>query len=532
MRKFEAANERIEAKQNRASAHAQPSRAQTLDASAIDARLNDANPGKQALVDVEKDRRSDETPIPQWKPTLRVDAFLGEWLSPAYFEFITAPPNSTMMVAGAKLDLMRRGSPLQGAREAGPPPQTPESHWQDGLVKRSGRKVSFQLDGLADSLPKVDRTDNDGTDRKDYGLPSTSPRSRHHSISNGYAPPVPTYAIQANKAIPAGYVAHARDACIRLDFQWDSMRDPQDWGDGGEYGEGWGSMHRRMRRGLMEMISWYRKESPYYDPQATDDANDKSIATEDDGDVVLVIVTHGAPCNALIGALTNQPVLLDVGMGSLTMAVHKGKATTSPSPVRRRSSVAAARRRPSVDCSQADEYEMRYTASSEHLRAGADPLKIPQLQSSYLSAIPEGRCGGSSASSDGSLTPAELENPSARNAALGSMRRSRATTMGSGHRNDSADSTSSNSGLWANRSATLVEPSETLPSREGSFNSDDDGTLANTSEVREVSNPPPTASVTRLPDRAMTQNQGGGGLWGSGGAKKPPVRRWTVVESK
>jgi hypothetical protein len=44
-----------------------------------------------------------QTPAPQQaiqKATLRVDAFLGEWLSPDYFEHITAPPPSVMMVAG------------------------------------------------------------------------------------------------------------------------------------------------------------------------------------------------------------------------------------------------------------------------------------------------------------------------------------------------------------------------------------------------------------------------------------------------
>ena len=42
------------------------------------------------------------------KSTVRVDAFLGEWLTPDYFEQITPPPSSVMMVAGAKADLLRR----------------------------------------------------------------------------------------------------------------------------------------------------------------------------------------------------------------------------------------------------------------------------------------------------------------------------------------------------------------------------------------------------------------------------------------
>src|SRR5699024_3533421 len=39
---------------------------------------------------------------------LRVDAFLGEWLCPDYFEHITPPPSSERLIAGAKAELLRR----------------------------------------------------------------------------------------------------------------------------------------------------------------------------------------------------------------------------------------------------------------------------------------------------------------------------------------------------------------------------------------------------------------------------------------
>ncbi len=46
--------------------------------------------------------RPQEQPENIKKSTIRVDAFLGEWLTPDYFEQITPPPSSIMMVAGAK----------------------------------------------------------------------------------------------------------------------------------------------------------------------------------------------------------------------------------------------------------------------------------------------------------------------------------------------------------------------------------------------------------------------------------------------
>ena len=42
------------------------------------------------------------------KSVLRLDSFLGEWLSPDYFEHITPPPRSMLMLATAKAELLRR----------------------------------------------------------------------------------------------------------------------------------------------------------------------------------------------------------------------------------------------------------------------------------------------------------------------------------------------------------------------------------------------------------------------------------------
>lgn len=422
LKKFEAAHERISAKQTKQSNA--PARSFTMDSTAMEARYKNGNSQGQVQDSSSSDEAKTEPYTANiWKPTLRIDAFLGEWLSPEYFEFITSPPSSYMMVAGAKAELMRRAEEILGARVEGEGPKSPAHEWQNGLVNgsASARKtsISFKLDNVAEALPRDTGSNINGTDRKDYGTSSSVNRSRYHSISKGYAPPVPTYAIRATEAIPLGFVSHARDSCIRLDFQWDSQREPQNWGNGGEHGEGWRSMHKRVRRGLMEMIQWYKKEGPYYDPQDVNDANGVNDSSEEDEELILILVTHGAPCNALIGALTNQPVLLDVGMGSLTMAVHKG-TPSSPAPVQRRTS-AHSRRRSSVDTSQSEDYVMRYTASSDHLRAGADPLRIPQLQSPFLKAIPEGQGNGGSSGSgtNGSTTPEMLDQPSVRNAALG-----------------------------------------------------------------------------------------------------------------
>jgi hypothetical protein len=114
------------------------------------------------------------------------------------------------------------------------------------------------------------------------------------------------------------------------------MRGPLEWGDGGKFGEEWTDMHRRFRNGIQRLVDWYASaENPTEMVTKTarwtskEASNSADCAVEDDPEeddeteAIVILVSHGAGCNALIGALTHQPVLTDVGMASLTMAVRK-----------------------------------------------------------------------------------------------------------------------------------------------------------------------------------------------------------------
>ena len=329
---------------------------------------------------------------------LRLDAFLGEWLSPDYFDNITPPPGSKMMVAGAKADLLRRGDPVDMTYQANNLNKT-QGHfpggWKSNKVSsdESEKPTSSALGSMAElrqSLPKLTRANSHSviSTTKSINRHFASPIDQGQSTkSTGYSPPTPSYAVSPSQPIPQGYVAHARDACIKVDYQWDSMRSPLDWGNGGEYGEEWSAMHKRFRRGLLDMISWYRNHDP--SEEADDKLNDmeelshartgsSDASDEDEIDTVLILVTHGAGCNALIGALTNQPVLIDVGMASLTMAVRKNvdyrriphEHSWSASPARMR-------RRSSIDSGISKEYDVKLTASTDHLRPGPQRLDAP-----------------------------------------------------------------------------------------------------------------------------------------------------------
>lgn len=324
---------------------------------------------------------------------LRLDAFLGEWLSPDYFDKITPPPGSKLMVAGAKADLLRRGDPINTV------------HPSKGLVSSQGLWASnatsnskadksdddtplSDLSSLTQGLPKLARANSHSYGSSEVKRSSLHVKSR---VAKGltpkslsYVPPTPSYAVSPSQPIPQGYVAHARDACVKVDYQWDSLRPPLEWGNGGDYGEEWSYMHMRFRKGLHGMLSWYGGHEATELVRTLSEGLPDPLEGPDDNetDTVLVLVTHGAGCNALIGALTSQPVLLDVGMASLTLAVRKNiDYTRVASPSNLHPSTSPSRRRRSmIDSGIADDYEVKFTASTDHLRAGSQFLPGSQLQ--------------------------------------------------------------------------------------------------------------------------------------------------------
>lgn len=348
------------------------------------------------------------------KARLRVDAFLGEWLSPDYFEEITPPPDSVMMIASAKADLLRQGEQVDTLQSTNKSPpsrgnfpggwgsgRSMASHFTDDDEDGPLRNIS----DLSHSLPRFSRS-NTHTGSVSLEIRASqntaSTEARVVSAVMGYTPPTPAYAISPADPIPFGYVAHARDACVDVDYQWDSMRLPHDWGDGGSIGEEWSSMHKRFRRGLHNMISWYRScDTRTREESIREDATSHAEPVEpseeqEETETILVLVTHGAGCNALIGALTNQPVLMNVGMASLTMAERKENLMTtkfSPSSSSSEASTIASqtRRRSSIDLGISEDYDVKIIASTDHLRLPSQPSpaslaqRSPTMSSSYIS---------------------------------------------------------------------------------------------------------------------------------------------------
>lgn len=302
----------------------------------------------------------------------------------------------------------------------------------------------------------------------------------HKKNSQLYDAPNPSYAVSPSDPIPRGYAKHARDACLKVDYQWDSMREPQQWGDGGQFGDEWSTMHKRFRRGLAGMMQWYREHGTRTLPpqnmfpgftftERTTSATKKIVPSlepkddvvdeDDDEELVLILITHGAGCNALLGAITNQPVLMDISLASLSMAVRREipRPSSTSTIFARRSSV--------IDPGMADSYEMKLMASVDHLRPGVDPSKLPHTQSPAIVVKPPvgydyrpprrlGTTSSASTSVEQVTSPSSL-GPPARpgwTGSLDSMQRTSTSKEIPGPNSLSAGATSSyvggGSGLW------------------------------------------------------------------------------------
>ncbi|KHN95721.1 phosphoglycerate mutase family protein [Metarhizium album ARSEF 1941] len=300
--------------------------------------------------------------VPQAEPQfqfksalLRLDSFLGEWLSPEYFEMITPPPGPALMLGGAKAELLRREDYSIYDHVAEPEVPRPSS----GSLWQSPTSSPAQA-------PTSPSTDSEGSMNVSALRSSLPTRS---DVKRGYIPPRPIYAASSSGSIPDGFVAHARDAAVTVDYQWDSMRAPLDFGDGGSLGEEWASMHKRFRGGIRKLVNWYASTDSAGD-LVMKPAKDNGGCAEhefDDEEVgtVVVVVSHGAGCNALIGAITHQPVLMDIGIASITMASRKPNldykdllaSTPAPSDPSEKPLVAVDKM-----------YDMRLSASTDHLR--------------------------------------------------------------------------------------------------------------------------------------------------------------------
>ena len=121
--------------------------------------------------------------------SFQVDARLGEWLSPDYYEFVTAPPPSNMMIAGAKAELLRPPDPLQGAKVLNPDGTSTLADQESSSRRRS----SLSMESLAKFLPEERRNGNT-LKAASESQESTDVAKKSLVNPKGYQPPTPTYA--------------------------------------------------------------------------------------------------------------------------------------------------------------------------------------------------------------------------------------------------------------------------------------------------------------------------------------------------
>lgn len=340
------------------------------------------------------------------KPLLRLDAWLGEWLAEDYYIDITPPPPTPLLVGSAKADYIRPSSGIQ-------------SH-----MTQHNASPLYNMSSMAASLPAA--------------------------FTGGFVAPSPTWRVSPNGQIPRGYFSHAKEYA-EFDIGWDSTK----LGGGGEYREEWTSMHKRFKNGWNRLLWYYATEDQHVATSATqwkrcgassfgagvkNDSSDSIVTVkeisaapqtltpingnptpplsdcgepderdingeEEDEEIetVLVLVTHGAGCNALIGAITHQPVLIDIGIASVTMAVRRDLEPELPSFPHYNHSHSA----PvvgDIPASPPVKYTLQIVANNEHIRSGGTPTSTPPV-SPHLRSLNKNRYGaGSSLTTIGSFT--------------------------------------------------------------------------------------------------------------------------------
>lgn len=537
---------------------------------AVGAGINQFRSGSEAEDDLSA------APLPMIETTasdprtlLRVDAFLGEWLSPDYFDQITPPPASDRMVALAKAELLRRGdiifTPREGTRalsghfpggwgsQSDPPsPNENDEHrlqplGSSAILGSSGPRQRANSDSLQNP------TKPSGVSKRLGRLYTDLPAI----ADSAYVPPTPSYAVSPSDPIPAGYVAHARDACTKVDYMWDSMRAPF-WGTGGDYGEEWSSMHDRVRNGFRQMVDWYRQ--PKNSPMELSRATSHGFTRKNrNAQTVLIIITHGADCNALISSIAGHSALLDINTASLTMAVRQDRLKSSTPNSDRLANPPSRHEGPSV----AQEYALQLVASTDHLRAGVNPSKLTSLLSP---SAPPARSAPSVPTYRNRLgsRPSMMPGPLAIRPHSTSMVTTTTT-------NTTSTSVSATTAVGSQPRTWLMAPRTSSPRRgpsglwssitsptgnEGEGNDDADDLVPNFNDPRPTSQdsatpdvpvPVPVAApiatpapvpadrsgwTKQLPKRTSSQR----GLWGSAASledrEASARRRWTVAEQK
>lgn len=345
---------------------------------------------------------------PHKSALLRLDTFLGEWLTPEYFEMITPPPGPALMMGGAKAELLRREDYSIYADVPIPSNTQPISKgalWSSPVSSPSQQSVPSGL--------------HQGNIFSSSAM-AAALSSASQEQKKGYVPPRPLHAISSNGKIPDGFVAHARDSCAVVDYQWDSMRAPLDFGDGGKLGEEWTSMHHRFRSGLKRMVNWYATiDSPdellcapvnnEKEHSCSDSGYGEEEEEEEEVETVVIIVSHGAGCNALIGAITHKPVLMDVGIASITAAVRRSDADYAKALA-----VASGRQGGASVPPQAavdDLYEIRMSASTEHLRSNSGASITARPASPRNTWSPSSRGGRTSALASSPTMGGPVQSP-------------------------------------------------------------------------------------------------------------------------
>lgn len=98
---------------------------------------------------------------------------------------------------------------------------------------------------------------------------------------------------------------------VTIDYTWNSAS----MGSSGEYGESWTNMHARITAGLESLLNYYNTDSQHIQKHRHIQ-KPQHAQQQQPSPTTLMVVSHGAACNPLLGTLLHVPILSVIGLAS------------------------------------------------------------------------------------------------------------------------------------------------------------------------------------------------------------------------
>ncbi|KAF2675188.1 hypothetical protein BT63DRAFT_409294 [Microthyrium microscopicum] len=191
-------------------------------------------------------------PLPFLQPVVRIEPWLGEWMTKNYFR---VNPEDSKVDAPDPKEVFQYAFTIMGGMGIDYLPNCDEG---DYLPPTDPARAPISKELLQDAFEAM-ASEDAAQEVRLNGRRNSHPPLPLSDLINGGAYDLQTgiyqnhseYSPYPTDQIPAGVIAHARDACLAFDSEWKGL------GEGGHLDESWEVFTNRISTGFESLISWY-----------------------------------------------------------------------------------------------------------------------------------------------------------------------------------------------------------------------------------------------------------------------------------